>query len=296
MRIAILPLLVAALYVGYAAARVHQTDSLVGPRNDEETRSAVARSLLETTNPERFDPKRPPTEAALAVAKLIPNMQDIRSFATVLVPSPQKGSWRPVTETEEVPYGARLVVTKPVVAREMVLRQIKQRIAQLKQADAIYPHMAEVAFALVSWHLLLSDFSTDTRERKLLTVEALKWAEETVRRGPEQAWCRQCYARALWLRGSVETGPAQLDYYRKSLEQYRQTTVLYPTEPKLWDSYGKQQMIFGEALREAGGRANNEAVKREGAEWLQRGRDALRRAEEITQQKTALQANTGIRQ
>jgi hypothetical protein len=258
--VAVVLLAVAALVAG-AGARLYLSERMVGNQVMRDAYLRVGEFFLNRANPENFDPKRPPAETASAIGLLIPDRAILESFGTLQVrQAPAGKTWRKIGPSEPLPPQAVFVVTNPGLAQTRAREGIREWLRQVERADAIYPYSADIAAYLFQWSHMLVGSARDPQERKDHVLACQKWAQRSVDRSPEQFIFHECLARALLLRGTVETGPRQLEFYRGGLEEYKRAALLYPIEPVVWRNYRDELQRFGRAFAEAGDSKTGQAM------------------------------------
>jgi len=285
-----LPLLVAAALVGGMAFRVYLSDFVVGGRsvfgvgNHHSMNETIAAGqfMLQRPDPEKLAQKSYPRKDILTIARLVPDRATLSGAGSIRVWTPGiSAGHRALRPEEPVPDNAFFVLTKPHNARCAAREYAELYLEELGHADAIYPHNPELAAYFVRWYdmLVSQHHREDLRQR--YTVEMLKWAEETVKRSPYQFIYREWLAKALWLRGNLDTGEARKTYFEKGLDEYRKATELYPIHVNSWRKYGDALIKYGEAQRKAADWLSDEAAAAEG--FIERGKSVLGHANELEQ-------------
>ena len=276
------PFLVAAALTAGMTLRVYLTDFVlggsqvfnVGNNKVLMAKQRVGEFFLREVRPDR--PKgSPAAESVMTLAQLMPLRSHLESFGQIWVPPATPGGRnRRLGPNESVPPNAFLVVTNPVLARQMAIATIENWLQVIITADGIFPYDPEVAAHLVTWYDLLLECVDDAHKRQGYTLEFLKWAKESVERSPLQSWHHEWYARALWLRAHLETGAAKEPYLRKAIEEFRVATELYPSSSIGMRQYAEALTNFGEYLKRTGKAA-------EGNKAIAEARNAIERSEHI---------------
>ncbi len=213
-----------------------------------------------------------PVKDIVTVAYLFPDRDMIEKFGVLYAPNPSDPSkHRAIARNEMVPTNAFVAITKQDVAREAAVKQSESFLEQLEVADGIFPHSPERAAYFTQWYDLLSSTASDPAKRQHYTVEFVKWAEEAVRRSPEQALFHEWCAKAYWMRGNIEPTAERKKFFERGLEEYRIATTLYPTSGYLWVKYGDALDKYGQALKAAGDAQGGQAMIDKGAAMTQRG-------------------------
>lgn len=264
-QVAAVPLLALAALVAGASVRTHTADVLVGRAPDANKRFSAAAFFLSQVDPATYLPGQPPTHDANAVIALITDQALLKSCGSFMAKQ-SKGR-----------VGEKVfVVRDPERAQQEARKAVDERIEVLKAADRRYGQNPQVALSLFQWYELLQGSARDLEEKQRYVVQCLEWAEKAVERSPQQAWYRQPLAKALWYRGNIEQGGRRLWYLQRGLEEFRQTTVLYPISPLMWDVYGSALMEYGRALKKGGDPAGGEAKLAEGRKALKTARELRR--------------------
>lgn len=220
-----------------------------------------------------LDPRNPPFISLQSATRLIPDVAELQTAGILRVPMPDDPTvMRRLRPSETIPPNAYLFITSPRRMYQLAVQFAEERIAELKKWDEMYPHDPELASHIFSWYDLLFSNAPDATARRRYAIEAEQWGRKAMERSPEVAWWRLNYAKALWMRGSVERGQAGIDYYYEGLEQYRMAKELYPVSPVVTSRYGQALVKLGNALAKSG-RTD------EGAPLRQEGRAMLREAE-----------------
>jgi O-antigen ligase len=213
------------------------------------------------------------------VSKLISRRDVIESFASLYVPvNGDPSKHRKLGPKEPVTRDAFIAINNPTLARKVAADNAEAFLKQLEVIDGIFPHSPQWAAYFVQWYDLLASTSLEPESKQRYSVEFLRWAQEGVKRNPEQALYREWCGKAYWLRGNVEKGVGRKSYFEKGLGEYRKCTELYPTSSYLWRVYGRALIKYGEATISAGDKTGGEA-------FISKGKEAKRRAQELDEAK-----------
>jgi len=283
-----LPLLVAAALVAGMAFRVYLSDFIVGGgsvfsvgnHQDLNETFEAGRFLFQPPDPDRRAKKNYPIKDIVTIARLIPDRSVLTRVGSIRVAAPGTAAGHRALRPEEpLPSDAFFVLTKPYRARTAAHEYIDLWLGELAYADSIYPHNPQLAAYFVRWYDMMVGKSGNEDLKRRYTVEMLKWAEAAVERSPWQFIYHEWLAKALWLRGNLETGEARRDYFEKGLDEYRKAAELYPIHVRSWRKYGSALVKYGEAQqKEAQSRGGDTTKAREA---IARGEDALRHADEL---------------
>ena len=241
----------------------------IGERRSLQTRTEAAKFFLNDPKMEKLDPRDPPVMALRQAYALIPDEPLLESFGAIWV-RVEGGRSRRLRPDESAPENALLVIDPAEAARvrQEVIEAAKRWIDVLKDWDALYPHDPDVASRIFLWYDLLFANVDEASERKRFARAALDWSRTAVERSPRYAWNRLYYAKALWLRGSLEKGQASLDYYNEGLGEYKTACDLYPHSEVFWSHYGQALQKLGKALKNAGRTQESAAMLEQAAEAL----------------------------
>ncbi|MBI4555941.1 MAG: O-antigen ligase family protein [Candidatus Hydrogenedentes bacterium] len=271
-QIFVVPILLVVALAGGVGYRIVDADSMLGPQNMQDLRLNSARGLFDAIS-DKADPNQAPMFPVSHFRTVLLGRASIEKFGVIHVPvGGGSGGHRPLGRQERMPPNAFVIIRDPAEAQRQLLAAAKTWIAVMVSADALYPYDPDVADKLFQWYDLLIGRTTVQKEKQRLVLEALRWAEESVKRSPAQAWFRMSYGKALWHRANIEISGKALDFYGRGLEEYRIATTLYPISSQVLAQYGAALVEYGAALRRFGRNA-------EAAEYEQRGRGIVQRAQ-----------------
>jgi tetratricopeptide (TPR) repeat protein len=219
-------------YVGDRKALSHQ-------------REVAAKFLTELTkvDPDRKSPPYLTVRAARLVIPDLAELETIGTFGTRTAEDP--AAMRRLSPGEPVTDDTFVFITSPRRAVDLTTRNSELIIDELEGLDALYPHDPELANELFAWYELLFSYALDATSKKQFAVEAERWARENTERSPQVAWWWLNYARALWLRGSIEPGRPGLSYYFTGLDYYKHAHELFPAS-------GTVAYFYAQALKQLG--------------------------------------------
>lgn len=257
-----------ALTEGTTAHRFWQ----VGDRKPFKQHLEVAKFFLIDLKKRDKNQKNAPATLFSAASLLIPDRALLESFGAVRIRVPgDSPTLRPPRPEEVLPNDAYLFITDIPRARKAAIAAAERRITFLREADELYPHDPEMAAHIYSWYEMLFASVTNPAERKRYAHSALEWSRTCVERSPRAAWFHIYYAKALWLRGSVESGQAALDYYTKGIQEYGSAYEMYPISPVFASQYGQALLKLGKALVDSGRIEAGEEMREKGTEVIKVG-------------------------
>jgi tetratricopeptide (TPR) repeat protein len=282
-------LLAAAMLIGAAlilgmAVRVYWSDYLIGGKRLVKVGDHKKMNDLYQAGDVFFQraipplgPNQYPAVDIVSAVRLIPNRDALNNVGSIQVPTGPKGTgYRKLRSDEQVPPNAVFAITKPGLARIKAREYIEMWLAELAAADGIFPHNPDTAAYFVQWYDLLVRYVRDTKAKHRYSEDLLKWAEIAVQRAPEQSIYYEWLAKALWLRGNVETGPGRTEYFEKGIDAYKKATDLYPTSVEAWQAYGEALTKYGEAQIATG-------EKEQGEAHIAQGNEVTRHVQELQQ-------------
>lgn len=224
----------------------------VGDRKYMESRLEAAQVVKhELTRPDL----RPGAERflqLLGVLRAIPDITELQTVSTLRVPLPENPKmFQRIKPGQAPPMNSYVFfdLNNLPAARALLAKSAEHRLAVLREWDKSYPHDAEFAAHIFSWYDLLFGLSDNAMDKVRYAAEAERWARIATERSPESFIWWSYYAKALWMRGSVESSEAmRIDYYRTGLQYYRKAADLYPTGPSMAFQLGQALQKLGEAL------------------------------------------------
>lgn len=232
---------------GKGLGRLYQ----VGDRKPMEARLEAAKIIqLELTDPEKA-PTEPRVVQLLGVLRAIPNMAELQAVASFHVPVPDRHPLtRRVGPGEQPPINSLVVFENLPAARALLAKSAEARIEVLKEWDKAYPHDPELAAHIFSWYDMLFGVALTELDKRRYAAEAEHWARTATELSPESFIWWSFYAKALWMRGSLEPGEPGIDFYRTGLRYYRKALELYPTGAAMAFQLAQAlQKLGGELMR-----------------------------------------------
>jgi len=227
----------------------------VGDRKPMEARLEAAQVVKLELTRQDFTPTNPPIVQLLGVLRAIPDMAELQTVATIRVQVPdQPGVFQRLKPGQSAPMSSYVFFDLNALpaARALLARSAERRIAVLREWDASYPHDAEFAAHIFSWYDMLFGLADNMSDKKRYAAEAERWARVATERSPESFIWWSFYAKALWMRGSLEPDELGVDYYRAGLRYYRKAVELYPIGPAMTFQLGQALQKLGEALVASG--------------------------------------------
>ncbi|MFO7975885.1 MAG: hypothetical protein R6V12_14765, partial [Candidatus Hydrogenedentota bacterium] len=253
-----------------ASVRVHRADALAGSEPEFRTKLLAAQFFVFDA-PERYADDRQGANIPLRDAiAIIPDLEALEECGSFWVAEPGKKP-RKLSPHEPLWPNAFLKVTNPEVGREIALEGVKEALARLKDADAIFPHDPIRAVQVSTWHDFLSDAAESRQQQLEWSDQAVEWAHKALERSPHEAWFHEQYASALWSRAQISRdADARLQDFFKSLEHYRQSTVLFPSSAIVWKNYAQKLRQLGDILKQSGKAEKGEALREKAEEMAAR--------------------------
>ncbi len=243
----------------------------VGDRKALSNRREVATKFLTELTKEDPDRKTPPyltVRAARLVIPDLPELETIGTFGTRMAENPS--TMRRLSPGEQVTDETFVFITNPRRAVELTTRNSEAIIKDLEGLDALYPHDPELANELFAWYELLFAYALDAPSKKRFAAEAERWAREGTERSPQVAWWWLNYARALWMRGSIEPGPPGLAYYFTGLDHYKHGHELFPASGTVAYFYAQALKQLGDELVRKGQTADGQRLVTESQAMFER--------------------------
>ncbi|HOF39167.1 MAG TPA: O-antigen ligase family protein [Candidatus Hydrogenedentes bacterium] len=261
-----------AVAVG-ASVRVHRADALAGSEPDFRSRLLAAQFFVFQA-PEQIaqDPRAAniPLRDALI---LVPDLDALRRCGSFWVSEPGKTP-RKLGAHEALWINAYLNVTDPIAAREVGIHAAKDAFTMLEGADALFPHDPLRAVQLSAWCDFLAEAAETDGQRLEWSDRSVAWAVEALARSPEEAWLHEQYGAALATRARYQQEPGKRrDDLINSLEQYAQSTVLFPSSPVVWENYAQALRDTGANLRQAGETDQSDALQKQADEAAARAQE-----------------------
>ncbi len=250
----------------------------VGDRKPMEARLRSAKTLWdELSGEKKVQPGQKPAPRYMWLMEaltIVPDMAELSAVGEFRVPVPeQPGVLRPLKPGERPPGNTYLFfrIADLPRAREFAAKGCEQRIEVLSSWDESYPHDPTLSAHIFSWYEILFTYATDPAAKRRYAMAAESWARKTLDRSPQVSWWHTDYAKALWLRASIEPVlQERLEYYRAGLEYYKKAHELYPRKAIIASQYGDAQYKFGEALVKVGSVDEGQRLMAEGMAMLER--------------------------
>ena len=256
-----IPMLIIVALVSGMTYRVYLSDFIIGNRkylsvgnhHNLNTMYEAGKYLYHTVRPGEVQKRRFPIIDIATIARLVPDRTVLSSVGSirVLTPGFRTGS-RALRPEEPIPENAVYVATKPYRARWATRGHVERWLRECEYADDIFPYNPELATYLLQWYQLMASKVRDEEVKLPYTIEYVRWAQAAVERSPEFFLYHEHLARALWLRGNIDTEPGSNEYFERALREYRKATDLYPTSSRSWYMYAHALEEYGQALKEAG--------------------------------------------
>jgi len=261
-----------AVVIG-ASVRVHRADALAGSEPEFRTRLLAAQFFVFQA-PELVAKDRRaaniPVRDALA---LVPDLDALKRCGSFWVSEPGKTP-RKLGAHETLWLSAYLNITDPAAARETGIRAAEDALTLLEGADALFPHDPLRAVQLSAWCDFLAEAAAADEQRLDWSNRAVAWAAEALARSPREAWLHEQYGAALATRARVGMEPEKrLDDLFKSLEQYEQSTVLFPSSPVVWENYARALRDTGAILQQSGQTEKGGALRKKADEMAARAEE-----------------------
>lgn len=225
----------------------------VGDRKPIASRREVARKLLTELAKERPKATTPPYVTVRAALLVIPDLAQLESIGVFRVPiAPGSTTMRPLNPGEEATGETFLFITDRRRTIELTAQHAEPTIKRLEEWDEVYPHDPELASEIFTWYDLLFTHTADPAAKRRYAAKAEHWAREGTERSPEVAWWWLNFAKALWMRGSIEPTAQSLAYYFTGLDYYKHAHELYPASGAIAFRYAQALEQLGAALVGAG--------------------------------------------
>ncbi len=249
----------------------------VGDRKpmDGRLRSAVELwKVLSDEMPAKPGEAPPPRFIHLSDAQsIVPDLAELSAVGEFRVPIRERpGTLRPLKPGESPPTNTLFFfrVADLPRAREIAARGCERRADILRHWDESYPHDPVISAHLFSWYNLLFKYATEPAAKRRYAIAAEGWARKSVDRSPHVSWWQADYAKALWIRASIEPGAERVEYYRAGLEYYKSAYELYPRKGVVAAQYGEAQYTLGKVMLKAGGVDEGQRLMTEGLAMLER--------------------------
>ncbi len=249
-----------------ASVRVHRADALAGSEPDFRSRLLAAQFFVFQA-PELIaqDPRaaKIPLRDALILA---PDLDALRQCGSFWVSEPGKAP-RKLGAHEALWIDAYLNVTDPIAAREIGIHAAEEALTLLEGADALFPHDPLRAVQLSVWCDFLAEAAETDAQRLEWCHRAVAWAVEALARSPEEAWLYEQYGSTLATRARYQQDAGkQREDLINSLEQYAQSTVLFPSSPVVWENYAQSLRETGAGIQLLGETEPGEALQKQADE------------------------------
>ncbi|MCX5770607.1 MAG: O-antigen ligase family protein [Candidatus Hydrogenedentes bacterium] len=254
-----LPLLLMAALVAGMAFRVYLSDFIksrgeflgVGDDNTMETFFYEAKFFFPP--PEETEKATKPRAIAVThLSDLVPLRSALEAAGSFQVAGSKPGTMRRLRPDEPIPRDAAFVVSDFEKAKQHILPFADAWLAQLKDADTIFPYDAKLAAELVKWYDLLSRSLPDGETRRRCVLDSVTWAQETVRRSPREFGYRLMLGQALWMRANIETDSTTWRRIMDNgLAEFKTAAELFPSSGNVLRQYGNAKRNYGRTLRKA---------------------------------------------
>lgn len=254
-----LPLLLFAALVAGMAFRVYLSDfikgrgSFLGVGDDKEMEQFFYEAKFFFPLPEETqNAAKPRAIAATHLSGLVPLRSALESAGSFHVVGSKPGAMRRLRPDEPIPREAVYVVTDFEKAKQQILPYADAWLAQLKDADSIFPYDARLSGELTKWYDLLTHSLPDGNARRQYVLDYLTWAQESVRRSPSEFGYRLTLGNALWMRANIETGRATwTQLMNDGLAEFKMAADLFPSSGSVLRQYGNAMINYGRSLRRA---------------------------------------------
>ncbi|MFP4171687.1 MAG: O-antigen ligase family protein [Candidatus Hydrogenedentota bacterium] len=273
-----LAIVLLAIAGGAAAATINvwRAESRVPAEQQLQSAQTAVNYLIEQSSQGAFEPETDSWIGLQTIAALIPQPSHLQHIGEVQIPIARGGQLQYVSfnavdtpAREQIEQG-RFRVTNPAEAREMTRQAIREHISRLERADAVYSHDPEWALMLHFFYQNLQNLAGTEEERRSATLQAERWAKRAVERSPRRAMYRRYYAKALFQRGALESGPGAVRHFEEGLKQYRIATELFPVSPEIWRFYANALEDFGRRYVEAGAEDRGNALMAQASQARER--------------------------
>jgi hypothetical protein len=255
----------------------------VGDRKALSNEREVAGKFLKELGGGVSDPENPPYLSVRAARLIIPDLAELETIGTFRVRMPEDPkTMRRLNPGEQVTDESFVFITDARRAFELAAKHSEERIKAIEDWDDLYPHDPELSNEIFMWYEQLFTYTADAAARKRYAAEAERWARACTERSPQVAWWWLNFAKALWMRGSIEPGPPGLAYYFTGLDYYKHAHALFPASGAIAFRYAEALKRLGDALVAAGRTADGQRLQAESqamyqrAELLARYKDLVR--------------------